>query len=145
MGLADRAGADPTTTPVLFESAGFAQRRRYLHPYEGDPVSVEASRYANTTEAHPNLAQHPSNGVLYVALPCFEGRAGQEDAILAPRAPQVCIVGPHAFLDLCKYDEGNPATTTTVTSHAHVDADSLLNALVMQMFVERVRLAIPYV
>jgi hypothetical protein len=110
-------------------------------------VSVEASRYANTTEAHPNLPQHPSNGVLYVALPCFEGRAGQEDAILAPPGEilQVCIVGPHAFLDLCKYDEGNPATTTTVTSHVHVDADSLLNALVMQMGVERVRLAIPYV
>lgn len=79
-------------------------------------------------------------------LACYEGVPGGEDAIYAPpgKVLEVCVIADRVFLGLCDYEDGNPTCTSTETASAHVDASALLNALIAQMGVERVRLAIPF-
>lgn len=90
--------------------------------------------------------ERPWVTTLRVTLPCYEGVTGTEDAIHSPpgQVLEVCVVADRAFLAICDYTEGHDTTATKQTAEAHVDATALLNALVSQMGLERVRLAIPY-
>jgi hypothetical protein len=80
-----------------------------------------------------------------VTIPLYEGVPGGENQICAPpgKVLQVCVVAERAFLNLCNYEDDGTTTTTATTAEAEVDASALLNALISQMGVERVRLAIP--
>jgi hypothetical protein len=79
-----------------------------------------------------------------VTLPCYEGVPSGEDQIHAPpgKVLEVCVVADRAFLSLCDYDEDHKTRTTTTTAEAQVDSMALLNALIAQMGVEKVRLVL---
>lgn len=78
-------------------------------------------------------------------LPCYEGVPAGEDQIYAPpgKVVTVCVVAERVFLGLCDYEDDATTTTLTETAEAQLDASALLNALIAQMGVERVRLALP--
>ena len=82
---------------------------------------------------------------LHVTIPMYEGVAGGEDAIYSPpsKVLQVCVVADRTFLSLCDYEEDHDTTSTKTTAEAHVDTMALLNALIAQLGIERVRLALP--
>lgn len=82
----------------------------------------------------------------HTTIPCHEGVAAGEDQIFAPpgKVLEVCVIAERVFLSLCDYREGNQETTVTKTAEAHVDAMALLNALIAQMGIGRVRLALPW-
>ena len=94
--------------------------------------------------ANPKPAE-PWVATLHVTLPCYEDQVGGEDVIYAPpgKVLQVCVVADRAFLSFCDYEEDHDTTRTTKTAEAHVDSMALLNALIAQLGIERVRLAIP--
>lgn len=78
---------------------------------------------------------------LRTMIPCYDG----SDVITAPpeQVLDVCVVAERVFLDICTYEEDFDTTTTTAVAKASVDAGALLNALIAQMGIERVRMALP--
>lgn len=82
----------------------------------------------------------------HVTIPCYEDEPGGGDVIHAPpgKVVEVCVVAERVFLTLCDYNETHKSTTVKTISQINIDAAALLNALIAQMGLERVRLAVPF-